>query len=520
MISFYGGQKGNDLTIVKSYATLAALQADIANLNYNDYVLVTADNQLYRIGYDGEIPLGQVLKNDTQSATTRPPAQLDSYTTIATHSTDASYHYGSYYGTELIDGATATGMPYNSYVDSLGTTHLGFKFPIPKIDITGDYITPLPSTDPAYDSTHPFHYQYVLNLPQLHDGTSFRNLRIIEVTAETRASQIYNINNENIASTLILGNRALVYNADYISGSTILDRIYFLGYYNNIESIDITDGVLTITDTLGNTETTSVLGIKTIDFTNGEWTITYTDDDTDTFSMVAPTSISYDDSTNLVSVTYNNGDSDDLYSPNFIKDLEIDDDHHLKIKYSDSAYGDPDEQGYIDYGAMYVERGLMIGQNITKDTIVAAQGTATTSAIITYLNENYPDGIGIEKGDVTTAYLVDENGDYITDDQGNLLVIYTYNGLVLTEYALGKCVTVGNALDPKMFFAYDYSIDRTTSLAKGWYYVGKMPEEDNRVEHIIDYMEELNRDDQALIDSLKPGGIWFGLEDDVETSET
>jgi hypothetical protein len=88
--------------------------------------------------------------------------------------------------------------------------------------------------------------------------------------------------------------------------------------------------------------------------------------------MIAPEQISYDDSTNLVSVTYNDGTSDDLYSPNFIKDLEIDDDHHLKIKYSDSTYGDPDEQGYIDYGAMYVERGLMIGQNITKDTIVAA----------------------------------------------------------------------------------------------------------------------------------------------------
>ena len=536
MMSFYGGRRGSGFTIERSYNSWSDVSA-VSDINLGSYFLIRNDdlngtNAVYKrvntnqAGYEfvANLVTGYT-SSSTPSDVTWGPLQWNSYTDVGTHSADETYSSRNYTGQELVDGSTHSAIRVNSYRDAQNQNHIGLEVPYPVVDFTVDVKPASEITDVIEDITpsgsSPFYKLYQLNIAE---SSSFKNLRIIK-PSDTQQT-IYNI--DNTAKTFTNDNYIIVYNQDYVDNDTPVSRIYYLGDWNTIDGITLSQaGLLTITDENGQTYTYQFKDISGISFVGDELTVTYKDSTTYTATIRSVTELEYDEDTSEVIATYNTIDENTnepeqeiLYTPNFIKGVKVDDDGHLFVRYSDPNYtaeepytGVTEEDGYwIDYGPMIGASGILIGTNYTYLEIaeIMHQTPITREVIIACLKQEYPHGCGIGRGDLIEGHLVDDQGQYITDDSGKPIVIKMYDNI--SEYAvnaMGKIITVGDTDDKKECYAFDYR-------KEVWYYIGTIGEEVVAPPNIIIApVDDSIQGTQDILDELPVGGIWLGIVGDV-----
>lgn len=178
-------------------------------------------------------------------------------------------------------------------------------------------------------------------------------------------------------------------------------------------------------------------------------------------------------------ITYNDNTSEEVGNPiNYIMKTAFSDDFHFLVLYSDPAKraavvaaGEnathDGRNDWHDLGSVKDYDGVLIGKNIT-ETDVPQVGTI--DGAISYLNATYPNGL---------------EGDNLT----------------------GKIVTVGNAEDGKLFFAFDYGKDSNGNYL-GWYYIGGLETGGSVVAGKVS-----DSVTQSLVDQLPSNGIWFIVEE-------
>ena len=214
-------------------------------------------------------------------------------------------------------------------------------------------------------------------------------------------------------------------------------------------------------------------GILTIKFSDGVTALTK--------QLPYPTKLNFDSGetegagTQTLTVTYNGSEESQQISPpiNYIMRTALSDDYHLLFLYSDPArrkqvilngnnYSYDGRDDWEDMGSIKDKSGLLIGKTIY---ITSSSDLNDINNAITYLNENYPNGL---------------------------------DG--------GKIIAIGIEDSYKTLFAFNYDYDEIiTDQFIGWYYLGEM----------VNQASVLVAEETAGVqaDSLPTGGIWLILED-------
>lgn len=214
-------------------------------------------------------------------------------------------------------------------------------------------------------------------------------------------------------------------------------------------------------------------GVFTIDFNNG--------DKSYVTNIIYPTSLAVNANADEASpgnqklvVTYNNGSTQEIGQPlNYIMRTAVNpENYHLLVLYSSPEVRPADGvtfegvDGWKDLGAIKDADGVLMGMYLDETKAPNLVG-ATTSQIITYLNENYPNGAENENK--------------------------------------GKIVTVSQeSLDIRKFFAFDYDENI-------WQYVGSF--EEGSSNQVITAKKTDSNFEEA-INALKGGGICLIIEDE------
>lgn len=527
MMSFYGGRRGSGFTIERSYNSWSDVSA-VSDINLGSYFLIRNDdlngtNAVYKrvntnqVGYEfvANLVTGYT-SSSTPSDAAWGPLQWNSYADVGTHSADETYSSRNYTGQELVDGSTHSTIRVNSYRDAQNQNHIGLEVPYPVVDFTVDVKPASQITDVIEDITpqgsSPFYKLYQLNIAE---SSSFKNLRIIK-PSDTQQT-IYNI--DNTAKTFTNDNYIIVYNQDYVDNDTPVSRIYYLGDWNTIDGITLSQaGLLTITDENGQTYSYQFKDISGISFVGDELTVTYKDSTEYTATITSVTKLEYDENTSEVIATYNTIDEnthepkqETIYTPNYIIDVRVDSRDHLQIYYSDPEYrqehGSAQYDYWVDYGPVTGASGILVGLNYTYEEISEMSGATeiTKSVIIRVLDQVWPNGCGISAGDLVVKYLTDDQGQIITDIDGKPIVVRYYDNITeMDETTMGKVITVGEEYGRKEFYAFDYR-------KQHWYYLDTIGQDVEIPQNIIIApINDTQEGTQEIFDQLPVGGIWLG----------
>lgn len=523
MLSFYGGRRGASFTIERTYDTMPA---SISDINIGSYFLVRQDalhgyNSIYKKvvtspGYEFIANLVQSPSSSQSGQEENPPIIWETYTAVEGHSGDSTYSSCTYTPADMVSGQTSSLIKFNSYQDLTGENHIGLQLPYPVINFTAEVkpASQITNTVEKLDTSTAFCSNFKLNIVE---SSSFKNLRVLQPKDVPVGTSIYDPVTDTVMTFSDPNEHIVVYDQVSANGT----KIYYFGSWNAIEDIDLSQtGLLTITDINGVDYTYQFKDIDDISFENDVFTIDYKDGTSFVTQIRTVTDLEYDDITSQVIATYNTLDAETqqpeqrvLYTPNYIKNVKVTNDSHLWIYYSDPAYreeyGDPDEEYWVDYGSVTAASGILIGLNYTYEDLelLTSVRPITREVIIQVLQQEWPQGCGIGHGDLVVRYLTDDDGNYITDDQGYPIVVRIYDNITeLNQNTLGKVITIGNANDNKEFYAFDYRINE-------WYYVGTINDEIEATPNIIIApVDDSISGTQAILDELPIGGIWIGLE--------
>lgn len=448
MSSFYGGRRGASFEIVKRYTSLEEMYSDIKKIDYNKYVIVEEGNKIYRrvlndLGYEF------IMSVDPKDISTSLASSLNlvNFSDVESLKTNPSYSIGV---AEITSGNEST-IKYNSVITENGNTLMGFSFPAYNFDFELKEDGEETGIKRIDDQTNPFYSKWQLSIKNL-IGRSFSNLRLVSSNDVT--VPVYSSSDYITPVTLPQNVFVLLYDIQEEEKKTI-----YFGSFDTINEVELSDlGLLTI-KTLNKQLNYQIMDIKNITFTDGVLSFIYKDNSSKNFNINYPKSIALDDDYSL-SVTYANNEKEKISDPiNYILDTKIEN-NHLFIKFSDKLYKESqqDEDGYIDYGSVKADSGLLIGKNYSIEEISSTFSIPTT---IEFLNTEYPNGL-------------------------------TGDGLE------GKIITVGNYDDNKAFFAFDYE-DKT------WYFL-QADVSESSVSNLVSVYSDEN---YLLAEELPNGGFWF-----------
>jgi len=393
--SFYGGRRGASFIITKKYSSIDEMinlfsrGGEYKDVNYDDYVLIDTENKnnpdngkIYRRGYEytnefgGAIYTGQIVG----PAGLAPHLTLHTIDTVKEIQQTEGYDYRTGEGryttanNSLIPGKVVnpnTGaITYNDDIqwaycsvrndnDSDSIAHIGFSFPYPVIDYE---VETLPDYEDMTlvrvdDQTHPFYEKWRLSLPKGAKGDSFRNLRtmIADNTIEPYEGQEDDITNHR---------EVVVYDFYTYDEPVGTYKTYYVGYFNKIDNINVTNA-----------------GLITIDYSYAN---------TETYQLKLPTNVTIDTGvtegtgTQKITITYSDGTSSVIGQPlNYIMETAIDSRYHLLAYYSDPArraalVNPATYNGKSDWADLgYIGNGTGMGAAIGSEDSGAAEIIAT-----------------------------------------------------------------------------------------------------------------------------------------------
>lgn len=541
--SFYGGRRGASVVIVKSYDSIAEMQAEFdsveCTVDYDSYVVVNTNidgiesSILYRRTLDGPVKVGTLGSSSGGGGGSSSGGVFDLVLTVPNSVPTPIDGQGEYNKTNksLIPGyyTDENGNPvYNDSIKWVYTnvisedktsskTYVGFTFPYSVIDFEASLVDKNDEKNPVIkkidDGTHPFYNKWSLKIPRGQKGNSFKNLRVVS------ASWINAYFSDGFADGFILqddnpDSQHLIY--DYQNEDSGELETYYLGKYSIINNVLFSnDGTLSFVFN----------GNKTVSYTKKvKWisSINLSEDGTLTFE-------------------YNNGETPTVYEKAIktIKDISLLDDGTFTII---------DNQGN-EFKKELIWPTSIILESAAEDT-PAEEGSGSQRLKVTYNNgdfeyisppinyimrtaidENYhllilysdPE----KRANLVNKASYDGRDDWedmgsIKSDNGLLVGRnYTYYGTQsisviisslnidypngLTGEDKGKVITAGTYNNDKNFFAFDY--DENT-----WYYLGLLSGVTDFTEAFL-FASENDADIESKKATLKNGGIWFVLEE-------
>ena len=159
-------------------------------------------------------------------------------------------------------------------------------------------------------------------------------------------------------------------------------------------------------------------------------------------------------------------------------------------------------EGWLDLGITSIPSGILIGGDIPSQTIsnwidanqslIIQSEEDRIAAMVQYLNETYPAGLGRKQGD---------QGPYLSPSRSDVTITNTF--------LLDKIITIGD--ETKYFFGFDYQIlqrantDPIEYYFKGWFLIGTLTQNPFVVE------EEANA--ASALNKIVTGGLWFIVGD-------
>lgn len=541
--SFYGGRRGASVVIVKSYDSIAEMQAEFdsveCTVDYDSYVVVNTNidgiesSVLYRRTLDGPVKVGTLGSSSGSGGGSSSGGVFDLVLTAPNSVPTPIDGQGEYNKTNksLIPGyyTDEAGNPvYNDSIRWVYTnvisedktsskTYVGFTFPYSVIDFEASLVDKNDEKNPVIkkidDGTHPFYNKWSLKIPRGQKGNSFKNLRVVS------ASWINAYFSDGFADGFILqddnpDSQHLIY--DYQNEDSGELETYYLGKYSIINNVLFSnDGTLSFVFN----------GNKTVSYTKKvKWisSINLSEDGTLTFE-------------------YNNGETPTVYEKAIktIKDISLLDNGTFTII---------DNQGN-EFKKELIWPTSIILESAAEDT-PAEEGSGSQKLKVTYNNgdfeyisppinyimrtaidENYhllilysdPE----KRANLINKASYDGRDDWedmgsIKSDNGLLIGRnYTYSGTQaidviisslnrdypngLTGEDKGKVITAGTYNNDKNFFAFDY--DKNT-----WYYLGSLSGVTDFTEAFL-FASENDANIESKKNTLKNGGVWFVIEE-------
>ena len=541
--SFYGGRRGASVVIVKSYDSVAEMQAEFdsveCTVDYDNYVVVNTNidgiesSVLYRRTLDGPVKVGTLGSSSGGGGGTSSGGILDLVLTIPSSVPTPIDGQGEYSKTNksLVPGyyTDEEGNPvyndsikwvYTNVISEDGTsskTYVGFTFPYSIVDFEASLVDKNDENNPVIkridDGAHPFYNKWALKIPRGQKGNSFKNLRVVS------ASWINVYFPDGFADGFILrddnpDSQHLIY--DYQNEDSGELETYYLGKYSIINNVLFSDD-------------------GTLSFVfNGNKTVSYTKK----VKWISSVNLSED---GTLTFEYNNGETPTVYEKAIktIKDISLLDDGTFTII---------DNQGNEFKKELIWPTSIML-ESASEDT-PTEEGSGSQKLKVTYNNgdfeyisppinyimrtaidENYhllilysdPE----KRANLTNKASYDGRDDWadmgsVKSDNGLLIGRnYTYFGTQtidviiaslnanypngLTGEDKGKVITAGTYNNDKNFFAYDY--DENT-----WYYLGSLSEVTDFTEAFLFALEN-DADIESKKSTLKNGGVWFVIEE-------
>ena len=541
--SFYGGRRGASVVIVKSYDSVAEMQAEFdsveCTVDYDSYVIVNTNvdgiesSVLYRRTLDGPVKVGTLGSSSGGGEGTSSGGILDLVLTIPSSVPTPIDGQGEYSKTNksLVPGyyTDEEGNPvYNDSIkwvytnvisedETSSKTYVGFTFPYPIVDFEASLVDKNDENNPVIkridDGAHPFYNKWALKIPRGQKGNSFKNLRVVS------ASQIDIYFPDGFADGFILqddnpDSQHLIY--DYQNEDSGELETYYLGKYSIINNVLFSDD-------------------GTLSFVfNGNKTVSYTKK----IKWISSVNLSED---GTLTFEYNNGETPTVYEKAIktIKDISLLDDGTFTIV---------DNQGN-EFKKELIWPTSIILESTSEDT-PTEEGSGSQKLKVTYNNgdfeyvsppinyimrtaidENYhllilysdPE----KRANLTNKASYDGRDDWadmgsVKSDNGLLIGRnYTYFGTQtidviisslnanypngLTGEDKGKVITAGTYNNDKNFFAYDY--DENT-----WYYLGSLSGVADFTEAFLFALEN-DADIESKKSTLKNGGVWFVIEE-------
>ena len=541
--SFYGGRRGASVVIVKSYDSIAEMQAEFdsveCTVDYDSYVVVNTNvdgiesSVLYRRTLDGPVKVGTLGSSSGGGGGTSSGGILDLVLTTPSSVPTPIDGQGEYSKTNksLVPGYYTDEEGNPAYNDSIkwvytnvisedgasSKTYVGFTFPYSIVDFEASLVDKNDENNPVIkridDGAHPFYNKWALKIPRGQKGNSFKNLRVVS------ASWINAYFSNGFADGFILqddnpDSQHLIY--DYQNEDSGELETYYLGKYSIISNVLFSDD-------------------GTLSFVfNGNKTVSYTKK----VKWISSVNLSED---GTLTFEYNNGEAPTVYEKviKTIKDISLLDDGTFTII---------DNQGNEFKKELIWPTSIML-ESASEDT-PTEEGSGSQKLKVTYNNgdfeyisppinyimrtaidENYhllilysdPE----KRANLINKASYDGRDDWedmgsVKSDNGLLIGRnYTYFGTQTIDVIIsslnanypngligedkGKVITAGTYNNDKNFFAYDY--DENT-----WYYLGSLSGVTDFTEAFLFALEN-DADIESKKSTLKNGGVWFVIEE-------
>ena len=257
MSSFYGGKRGASLEIKQSYADYNAMIQDQDNIDYNEYVITTDNNILYRRIQNGyqeitklTVSTGEPGGGGSGGTEISGPTYISPYESIKAQGSldEENYREATFMTAEMVNAGKGE-LKYNSFYDkSTGTSYVGFQIPYPDISFNTENQN---ITFEKINSSNPFKMAWKVSVTGGEGGGGgggseassviyFENLRTLPATGVT--TTIYNpINNQPYDLSELISRNATIVVYDKRDTTNNTTVTYFFGGYNNIKSINISE---------------------------------------------------------------------------------------------------------------------------------------------------------------------------------------------------------------------------------------------------------------------------------------
>ena len=229
MSSFYGGKRGASLEIKQSYADYNAMIQDQDNIDYNEYVITTDNNILYRRIQNGyqeitklTVSTGESGGGGGEGTEISGPTYISPYESIKAQGSldEENYREATFMTAEMVNAGKGE-LKYNSFYDkTTGTSYVGFQIPYPDISFNTENQN---ITFEKINSSNPFKMAWKVSITGGESGGGsgggsseassviyFENLRTLPAAGVT--TTIYNpVNNQPYdLSELISRNATIV----------------------------------------------------------------------------------------------------------------------------------------------------------------------------------------------------------------------------------------------------------------------------------------------------------------------
>lgn len=518
--SFYGGRSGFSFIIVRTFSSVAEMVAnfkkgpDYSAVHYNEHVLINTENKnnsdngkIFRRGYDYTDEMGGAIYIGTivGPAGRAPMLELTTIEQVKLkHQMEGfenRYNEGSY--STPID--MVPGKDGNQFNDTIewasccvrnennedSVAYIGFRFPYLVEEFSAKSVSPYyhrnNNTDNFVnedlvsridDKTHPFYGKWHFNVPKGIKGDAFKNFRIMtaDTSIQDYAGRQDDINNNR---------KVLVYDYYHYDRNENGEPVsIYLGDYNMITGITIDEnGTITVDYSHNDSLVYEKLfqWIKKIFLgEDNKFHIIYNTGKEEIINDIIKfidrvyLDNNKEDSDYKFHIVYNTGEDTTIGDPiNYIIEMAINKiNYHLLVYYSsekarqelidtNNAVSYNNKDGWLDLGSIKDDAGVLIGFNISSSEHSELE---IVDNALQYLNNTYP------------------------------------NGLTNPLY-YGKIVTIGKKDENKLFYAFDYNINK-------WYYLGAFNEEQPWT--MITNEDDITLETQKQ--KLAIGGVWFMVE--------